>query len=465
MKSFSPHHTIWLTLGLTFGFLALLPACRNGTHQSTEEWTTSSEEARSCFILGFEAWSKEYYSDAVGNFEKALLLDPGFVAARLFLAACTAPGDPEHRSRLQALLDVDLTALTIQEQFLVRYDLARAGMIDENPAQILDEFLAEYPQDPFGLSARCDVFWQDQEWDAAEPCYHRLLKQHPDLVMAQNRLGFIAMARGRFSEAEERFVTYRYLAPDQALPYQSMGELLTVLGRYEEADIALLQALAIKKDFCEAHRLRIKWRTDANRVEEARELLAHMREIPACGFYSQFGYYCTREARLLYHEGELEATWQALNGECLERRHGFDLLAHRVALATGRDTEAQRMEEALHDYFELLASAELPVYTAFYAAVQAHMEGVRLASMGNLAAAAESFEAVDKRLGYWGGDRASFKLFNRLNWMYALESSGKTARAEALRRKIEAINPRFLDDFQASDLDALVRGDLIDTAP
>lgn len=456
MKRLWTDHAPSIVACLTVGLLTLV-ACESRESQEVE-WTTSSEEARVRFLTGFEAWSKEYYGDAVTHFEKALDLDSDFVAARLFLAASISPANPERREHLEDLAYVDLGRLNAQERFLVRYDLAQAGVINDDPSQILDAFLTAYPTNPFGLSTRCDVLWQDQEWNSAEECYHRLLKQHPNLVMAQNRLGFIAMARGRFSEAEERFLTYRYLAPDQALPYQSMGELLTVLGRYEEADEALRKALEIKADFCEAHRLRVKWRLYANRIDESRRLLEEMHAVPACSHYEQFGFYCTMNARLQYQEGNSEAAWQTMEGECLERRHGFDLLAHRLALVTGREEMAQRMEEALHDYFELLASAELPVYTAFYAAVQAHMEGVRRLAEGHPKAAAERFEAVDGRLGYWGGDRAGFKLFNRLIWMYTLEQAGEGARAEALRRKIEAINPRFLKDYEAAGLERLLPG-------
>ena len=441
--------------GLAFSALLLLGlclACQEDISQEEMAWTTSSEEARDRFVEGFEAWSKAYHNDALRHFEAALELDPDFIMARLFLAFCQPLDHPERMARLEALAAEDLSRLNPRERFMVRYDLSRSGLLDQDPGQILDQFLDDFPKDPFGQRTRCEVAWEEQDWEVAEGCYQDLLKLYPNMVDAQNRLGFIAMAQGRFSEAEEHFINYRYLAPDQALPYQSLGELLTVLGRYDEADEALNRALELKGDFCEARRVRVKWRVFSGRLEEGRQLLEQMREDPSCAMYQKFGFYCTMDAWIHFQSGDVEAAWEAMEGECLESRHGFDLMAHRVALASGRLAESEAMEEALHDYFELLSTADLPVLTAYYAAIQQHMEGTRLLWMGDAAAAAERFQAVDDRLGYWGGDRAGFKLFNRWNWMQALEALGKDARVEALRHKIEAINPRYLEDLLVPQL-------------
>ena len=66
--------------------------------------------------------------------------------------------------------------------------------------------------------------------------------------------------------------------------------------------------------------------------------------------------------------------------------------------------------------------------------------------------AAEHFAAADEKLGYWGGERASFKVFNRLNWLRALELGGRAEEALALRETIDRVNPRIVDEYPLPDL-------------
>lgn len=444
MLMFSRATVVWGTLVLVLG-------CQPWDREP-REWTTRSPQALESFRGGFDDLSKAYYADARVKFQRALELDPEFVAAQLFLATHFS-GHGEGARLLASLQQADLSRVTPRERFLVRYELASQGLLGEDPEVILQEYAGDFPEDPFAIRAECDLRWEAQEWETSESCYRKLLRLHPNWVMAQNRLGLLAMARGRFDDAYEHFLTYRYIAPDQANPYQSMGELLALLGRYEESEEALLQALAIKDDFCEAYRVRVKLRGFQGKWQEAERLLLDMREIPACQIYEEWGFYCTMEAWNRYQAGDLEGAWKRLEGECLERRRGFDLLAHRMAVMTGRIDEARAIEEALAAYAEEISSLALPIYHDFYRAVLDHMRGLELLSKGEYTAAADHFAAADRRLGYWGGERASFKIFNRLNWLRALESAGEIDEARQVRENIALVNPRIVDEFPLPDLD------------
>ncbi len=433
---------------LVWGAAILALGCQPWSPEP-KEWTSRSPEALESFEGGVEDLSKAYYSDALEKFQRALELDPEFVAARFFLAA----NFPGHSDDLAWLTRADLAEVTPRERFLVRYELAGRGLTTDDPSDVLQEFAAEQPEDPFAIRARCDLLWEAQSWEESERCYRELLRLHPNWVMAQNRLGLLALARGRFEEAYEHFLTYRYIAPDQANPYQSMGELLTLLGRYEEAEKALVQALEIKDDFCEAYRVRVKLRGFQGRFREATELLEQMREVSACQIYEEWGFFCVMEAWHLYQSGDSEGAWNRLEGSCLERRRGFDLLAHRTAVMTGRREEAQEIERALAAYAEEISTLSLPIYHEFYRAVLDHMHGLEHLADGDFGTAAELFAAADGRLGYWGGERASFKVFNRLNWLRALELDGRAEEALALRETIDHVNPRIVDEYPLPDLD------------
>lgn len=415
-------------------------------------WTTSSEAALAHFESGLEAWGKAYDLDAVLQFEAALELDPEFAMPMLFLSSFY-PGREERRLWLDRLEGMDLQRLSPRERYLVRYGLARMGRGEEDPRNVLEAFLEERPDDPFAIRSRCDVLWTDQQWDEAEACYRTFLQAHPNWAMAQNRLGYIAMAQGRFSEAEEHFLTYRYVAPDQANPYLSMGELLLLLGRYEEADMALAEAVRIKPDLCMAHVLRSELHIYGGDFRRAEQLLRDLEHIPACQVYGEAGLFCAVESWLLYFQGDLEGARQVLDDECLEKRKGFDLLAHRLAVMAGDEAAAKSMEDALHMHFEDVTAADQPVYMQFYAALEAHMQGVRALGRQAFDEAAQHFQQADELLDYWGGDRGGFKPFNRLNWLRTLERAGDRSKAKAVRHQIDAVNPQLVKTTHLPDLE------------
>lgn len=420
--------------------------------ENDSEWTTSSEAALAHFEAGLEDWGKAYDLDAVLQFEAALELDPDFAMPMLFLSSFY-PGREERRLWLDRLESMDLQRLTPRERYMVRYGLARMGRGQDDSRNVLEAFLEELPNDPFAIRSRCDVLWADQLWEEAETCYRTFLQAHPNWAMAQNRLGYIAMAQGRFSEAEEHFLTYRYVAPDQANPYLSMGELLLLLGRYEEADMALAEAVRIKPDLCMAHAFRSELHIYSGDFRRAEQLLRDLEQIPACQVYGEGGLFCAVESWLHYFQGDLDGARRALGGECLEKRKGFDLLAHRLAVMAGDEAAAKAMEDALHMHFEDVSAADQPVYVKFYAALEAHMQGVRALGRQAFDEAAQHFQQADELLDYWGGDRSGFKPFNRLNWLRTLERAGDRAKAKAVRHQIDAVNPQLVKRTHLPDLE------------
>ena len=420
------------------------------------EWTTRSPKALREFTEGLEDLAKMYRIDAVRHFEEALELDPDFVMAKLNLAFLYNSRSERQRI-LSELQEVESGPLNPREGFLLAYQLARSEGRDGDAEASLESFVGQHPEDPYGLRVQCRLDWEAQRWDEAERCYHHLLGLHPNWVEARDHLGYLAMSRGHFEEAEERFRTYRYLAPEQANPHKSLAELLTVLGRYEEAEGELLEAIRIKPDFCDAYAVRIELGLMSGRLEMADEALRGIESIEACEFLETRGMTCSLRAWTYFLRGDSEAAWDQLAGGCLERLYGFDLLGHRIAVMTGRQEESTEMEAVLSEYRDEVVGAGRPVHAEFLSALLAHMQGIRALAAGDLSQAIEQFSEADGKLGYWGGERASIKLFNRLNLLKALELLGRVPQAEALRQEIDAVNPRLIESFVLPDLETLRR--------
>ncbi len=420
------------------------------------EWTSHSPRALEELEAGLRDLAKMYQADAVQHFEKALELDPSFAMAKLHLATLY-PSHSERKRLHQELRQIDPDGLEARERFLLVYHLARVEKRDADAGSILAKFLEQHPNDPFGLRVRCDVAWKTQAWDEAERCYHNLLALHPNRVEARNNLGYIALARGHFDEAEERFRTYRYLAPDQANPHHSLAVLATIRGRYEEAEKELEETVRIKPDFCAAYTQKVDVGFLSGRLDLATEALAELEAIGECDYLQDHGMACASRAWVLYLGGDAESAWRLLDGGCLERLYGFDLLAHRIAVMTGRIERGTAMEQKVSSHRDKVLAAGQPVHARDVGALLAHMRGIRELAAGDLEAAVEHLSRADDDLYFWGGERSNIKLFNRLNLLRTLELAGHTRRAVTLRREIDEVNPRLVDAFPLPEVDALRR--------
>jgi tetratricopeptide (TPR) repeat protein len=287
--------------------------------------------------------------------------------------------------------------------------------------------------------------WLRQEWDEAEACYHELLQADPNWVMAQNHLGYIAMARGQFLEAEEQFETYRFIAPDQANPHDSLGELLTLIGRYEDARNELEKALEVRPDFCASYDHLIRIDLLEQQFDQAEAVLARRQRQKDCVEMNPKPLVCSIAMWRPFARGDWEGTWQAAEEhDCLEpNRNEPMILAYSAAVRTGRFEQAHQMEEHLAQRLEK-AGQYGKVDRDVQAALLAHMEGTRLEAEGDPAAAAERYATADRLLRYWTADGlAFFKLFNQLSLAGALAASGDPEGEEAVLRRVRSVNPRM----------------------
>ena len=170
------------------------------------DWTTDSPEALVEFLSAIDAKMKLYHDDVQAHLEKAVELDPDFVIAKLYLANEIRYDDEDRALRLwNDVLTSDHSNLTPREVFFV--DRARAYQEKrfDDAAQMIDDYLERYPDDPFILHEKALKTWGAGEFEESERLNRRLIEIAPNWVLAYNQLGYINMSEGRFAEAEERF--------------------------------------------------------------------------------------------------------------------------------------------------------------------------------------------------------------------------------------------------------------------
>lgn len=420
------------------------------------EWTSSSPEAVAEFQAGMDAAMKVYLDDAQRHYRHAVELDPDFVIANLF-AIDGYRDDEERRAVMWSVIEnADLSQLTPRERFLVETARARHEKRYEDAERLVDEYLAEYPNDPYILHQKALRTWGRGDLDEAERLNLRLVEISPNWVIAYNQLGYINMMKGRFAEAEEYFKSYRFIAPDQANPYDSLGELFITLGRYAEARESLEKAIEVKPDFWAAYEhlaIMASFGGDLALLEETLERLR------AAGGPEPVvvGVECLKDYSELRSAGAWKEIVDRADSICVEGfREGFSAVTtHLAASKLGNWELAEAMEAGAQQLLEKAAKAPDRRSSMAVRGILLHMEGVRLALQGDLESAEAKLREADESLTYMETGIAIFKLQNRLALSEVLLAGGQDADAHALLSKVRSVNPVLVAEFEDAGLKEL----------
>lgn len=410
--------------------------------RESPEWTTSSPAALEAFEQGLSAEKKLYFNEALEHFSRALELDPDFTLARL-KALSLSPRTPDRPKRIrQMIMEADLDRLNRRERFLLQHRLALIDKDRERADRLIDEYLDAEPNDLHALAWRCDRAWTAERLDEAERCYTHLLDIDPNWVFAQNHLGYIKMAKGDFAGAEAAFGAYGRIAPDQANPHDSLGELLMLRGQYPEAGREFERAVSIRSDFCASWSHMIDLAILQGRLVDAERLLVRAEQA-VCP--PEFG--AMQKRRIAVWRGlEAGSPQLAVELAAAETFHlNMDALTivvlYDASLAAGSERLSDAIEKEIGEWARNYKMASAPN------AILAHIEARELAHKGQLAEAIARYRASDERISYSGDGLGIFKLYTRLMLASLLEQSGATAEAGQLRSEVRAVNPHLATRF------------------
>lgn len=413
-----------------------------GVFHRPPEWSTANQQALKELQLGIENLEKFYTAEARRHLEKALELDPGCVAARIFLLDLL--DGHEHRTRrneiVEQLRSANLELLTARERFMVRYVLAVVDGRRNEADALLDEFVAAHPKDPFALRLRANRAFSTGRLDEAQRDYERLLAVAPNTVAAYNQLGYTAMARGQFAEAERMLRTYRFIAPDQANPHDSLGELLLLLGRYAEAEQEFRQALEVRSDFCASYFGLALLGVVSGRLDLAEAAMTRAGDVPACaGPDRQRGVLMVARVTAAVGRDWERLVELASEGPSPEVGSCQRVLTHRAYLTLGRTDEAAAVEQQVAAH----AGEDGKTRGGEPNPCTLHMAGVRLLFAGRPAEAVVKFQDADAATTYRGAYAGTFKLFNLVQLADALRRAGEGTRADEVAEQVRRINPSF----------------------
>ncbi len=209
--------------------------------------STTSDKARELFVQARDLNDKLRGNEATPLLQQAVALDSNFAQAHLLMSQ-TAPGAAEFFASLEAARRTAAFATETEQWMIQSFDAGVAGNTTQQ-LQILQKLVAARPQDERVHTLLGNFYFGQQDWPEAIAAYQRAAVIDSSFSPVYNQLGYSYRFSDRDNEAEAAFRKYIQLIPDDPNPYDSYGELLMKLGRFEESIAQYEQALKVQSTF------------------------------------------------------------------------------------------------------------------------------------------------------------------------------------------------------------------------
>ena len=215
------------------------------TSAQTLAISETSSAARTHFDQGRAALLDVDMVGARGHFDAAIEADPNFALAYIYRAFAAPAPQREDRMRTAATHAAHATA---DERALME---ALQGLIDDPEGGIdqASSTFARFPDDAHVQYMAGVLNYQADRYDQAEANLERAIAAEPDMGGAHNILGYVRLEQGDHAGAEAALREYIRINPDHPNPYDSLGELYMLTGRYDEAVTQFEAALARDPEF------------------------------------------------------------------------------------------------------------------------------------------------------------------------------------------------------------------------
>ena len=208
--------------------------------------TTKSPEARKVFEEGRDLTDADRGAEAIALFKKAIELDPDFAQAHAYLGIVT-PG-PTGVAELDKAKTLAATLPEAERLIIEGAQASRAG----NHAAMLAAYtkVAELAPNDWRI-------WLSLGWDAldtgdpkkAVTLFEKALGVKADLALAQDGLAYSHAGLGEWDAAITAAKKQVELLPKQPSPQDSLGEMLLLAGKFDDAEKAFQAAVELEPKY------------------------------------------------------------------------------------------------------------------------------------------------------------------------------------------------------------------------
>ena len=231
------------------------------------EVTTASMQAYESFLKGREEFDRYHYQEARWSLEQAVKLDPEFALPYYYLTQVYygLADEPRTGEAMEKFKKYGKTNLGKGKDGL--YAAALSALVEkdkEGYVKGLKDVIGAYPDDK---RAHVDLAWfykNGKKYDEAIAEFDRALEIDPLFGHALNLLAYTYTEMGQPDKALQTFERYAVVQPGDANPYDSMGDMYFLTGKFDLARVKYRQALALRPEFASSWKLAYLHAMDGN---------------------------------------------------------------------------------------------------------------------------------------------------------------------------------------------------------
>jgi tetratricopeptide (TPR) repeat protein len=218
----------------------------DATRMAVADMTTRSPDAYAAYLRGMEQLDKFDDAAARKEFEEALRIDPDFAIAYLRLGQTLEreANSPLVKATYQKAMDISAHApekerMLIESKYAFRVEKDRA-----KATAILKDLVAKYPREK-ELRVNLGSLLMAVNPDAAIAEFRAALALDPGYGLALNQMAFALVVKEDYAGAQAYLERYVAAAPDEFNPRDSLGEVMLMRGRLDEALANYKKAMAL----------------------------------------------------------------------------------------------------------------------------------------------------------------------------------------------------------------------------
>ncbi len=226
-----------------------LPGTEPGADAPVAEATTHSREAYQYYLEGMENLNKYYGREARAAFEKALEYDSTMAMAHYQLTSRLIPADKEKKKRSIAKALKYCDAMNEKEKQQIKSAELLLNGDEAGAIAVLEGLIAKYPKEKEAYKSLGDIHRAKSRVEESIPYYRKAIEIDPVDKLSYNILAYQYQHLGDVDNYIWAIYQYISLAPDEANPYDSRGDLYAYSGKIDRALDSYREALKRKPDF------------------------------------------------------------------------------------------------------------------------------------------------------------------------------------------------------------------------